>query len=198
MCGINGFTLSASHAEADVEVLQQMNQALEHRGPDDARTVIHGRCAMGVQRLAIVDVDNGRQPMQTSDGRFTTVFNGELYDYKHMRSELERAGVTFQTQSDTEVLLKSYTEYGIGALDQFNGMFAFAISDVQDGSVLLVRDQLGIKPLYYYHAPDGTLVFSSELGALVANPVVPRQLDHESLSMLLVDRFIDDPFTLFN
>ena len=91
----------------------------------------------------------------------------------------------------------SYTEYGIGALDQFNGMFAFAISDVQDGSVLLVRDQLGIKPLYYYHAPDGTLVFSSELGALVANPVVPRQLDHESLSMLLVDRFIDDPFTLF-
>jgi asparagine synthase (glutamine-hydrolysing) len=201
VCGINGFTYAARAAaddEGELALVRAMNDALIHRGPDDGGEITHGRAILGMRRLSIVDVEHGHQPMRSADGRFAIVYNGELYDYREARVTLEKRGVALATQSDTEVVLQSYALHGLSCLDSFNGMFAFAIADADDGSLLLVRDQIGIKPLYYYHAADGTLVFSSELGALLRHPGVPRRLDHESLAMLLVDRYVADPYTLFD
>lgn len=197
MCGINGFTLEGSGNRGDSLTVERMNEQLAHRGPDEGGTILHGRCALGMRRLSIIDVVHGHQPMQTRDGRYAIVYNGELYDYKQMRAQLEARGIAFETHADTEVVLRSYATDGLACLDRFNGMFAFAISDAMEGSLLLVRDQIGIKPLYYYLAHDGNLVFSSELGSLISHSAVPRRLDHDSLATLLVDRWIAEPFTLF-
>lgn len=198
MCGINGFTTRGRTAGTpDLEVLEQMNAALVHRGPDEGGTTAHGRSALGIRRLSIIDVAHGQQPMCTRDGALAVVFNGELYDYTRRRQDLLARGADFDTHCDTEVILQSWAHDGPACLDDFNGMFGFAVSNARDGSLTLVRDQIGIKPLYYYHAPAGDLYFSSELGSLVAHPAVPRQLDHDSLAMLLVDRYVADPYTMY-
>ncbi len=194
MCGING---SVQRGAADPRHVEQMNAALRHRGPDDGGVIALGSVALGMRRLSIVDLAGGHQPMQTSDGRFTIVYNGELYDYAVLRAELERTGAIFRTSSDTEVLLQHYARHGRATLDAINGMFAFAIHDRDDDSVFVARDPIGIKPLYYWQGPSGELVFSSELGSLLAHPSVPRKLDQRALAMLLVDRAVGDPMTLF-
>ena len=194
MCGING---SVQRGAADASHVERMNAALRHRGPDDGGVIALGSVALGMRRLSIVDLAGGHQPMQTSDGRFTIVYNGELYDYAVLRAELERTGAVFRTSSDTEVLLQHYARHGRDTLSAINGMFAFAIHDRDDGSVLVARDPIGIKPLYYWQGPSGELVFSSELGSLLAHPSIPRKLDQRALAMLLVDRAVGDPLTLF-
>jgi asparagine synthase (glutamine-hydrolysing) len=192
MCGINGF----AGAPGGLEVVARMNDALLHRGPDEGGVLDLGFAALGMRRLSIVDVRDGHQPMGSSDGRFHLVYNGELYDFELARRALQARGLEFRTRSDTEVVLQSWVADGEACLRGFNGMFAFALADARERSVTLVRDVVGIKPLYYWHGPAGELAFSSELGSLLAHPSVPRRLDRRSLEMLLMDRYVADPYTL--
>ncbi|MCY3004176.1 MAG: asparagine synthase (glutamine-hydrolyzing) [Planctomycetota bacterium] len=195
MCGINGYVYRAG-AVGRLDLAEAMNAAMLHRGPDEGGAVDAGFVALAMRRLSIVDVRDGHQPMRSEDGRFTLVYNGELYDFAALRSELEGLGHSFRTRSDTEVLLRSWMQRGLRCLSTFNGMFAFAIADRSDGSLVIARDPLGIKPLYWWLGPGGELVFSSELKSLLAHPSVPRKLDRRSLEMLLVDRYVADPWTM--
>ncbi len=195
MCGINGYALPTG--AIDLRIVEAMNSALHHRGPDEGGVLDAGLAGLGMRRLSIVDLAGGSQPMRTANERFSLVYNGELYDFAHERNELRARGAHFRTGSDTEVLLEAWAHDGTAALERFNGMFAFAVSDRESGELVLVRDPVGIKPLYYWLGPDGELVFSSELTSLLAHPRVPRKLDRRSLAMLLVDRCVSDPWTLF-
>ena len=195
MCGINGYAYRRGH-EGDTSIALAMNAALLHRGPDEGGAVDAGMAALAMRRLSIVDVRDGHQPMRSDDGRFTIVYNGEIYDCGALREELRAAGHGFHTRSDTEVILHAFMQRGLRSLPLFNGMFAFAIGDRSDGSLVLARDPLGIKPLYWWSGPSGELVFSSELRSLLAHPAVPRKLDRRSLEMLLVDRYVADPWTM--
>src|SRR4051812_37330822 len=149
-----------------------MLERLVHRGPDAEGIADDAGVAFGSRRLAVIDPAGGAQPMRTPDGRFTLVFNGAIYNYVELRDELKREGVRFRTSSDTEVLLRLLAARGEAALERLNGMFAFALHDRDDGSVLLVRDPLGIKPLYWTQTPSGELVFASEIKALLRHPDV--------------------------
>lgn len=179
MCGIVG--LAGAQEDAWVEA---MNAGIVHRGPDD-EGVFRDReagLALAMRRLAIIDIETGRQPMRTPDGRFTLVYNGEIYNAAALRRELEAAGERFATDhSDTEVLLRLYAREGEACLARLNGMFAFAVHDRERGTLFLARDHAGIKPLYYTHR-DGRFAFASELKALLPLPFVARELDRASLS----------------
>lgn len=199
MCGINGFMRpSGVAALADPLVVERMNDALVHRGPDDGGVAALGRAALGMRRLAIVDLAGGHQPMATTDGRFTIVYNGEVYDHDVARRRLAASGVAFRTHSDTEVILELFAARGLASLDELNGMFAFAVHDRDTETLVLARDPIGIKPLYYWLGADGELVFSSELASLLEHPRVPRRLDRSSLTTLLIDRCVGDPWTMFD
>lgn len=195
MCGINGYVYRAGY-KGDLSTALAMNAALLHRGPDEGGAVDAGVAALAMRRLSIVDVRDGHQPMQSEDERYTLVYNGEIYDCVGLREELRAAGHAFHTRSDTEVILRAFQQRGLRALPAFNGMFAFAICDRSDGSLVLARDPLGIKPLYWWSGPAGELVFSSELRSLLVHPSIPRKLDKRSLEMLLVDRYVSDPWTM--
>ncbi|MBM3990195.1 MAG: asparagine synthase (glutamine-hydrolyzing) [Planctomycetes bacterium] len=195
MCGINGYVYRAGR-HGDTSVALAMNAALAHRGPDEGGAVDAGVAALAMRRLSIVDVRDGHQPLRSDDDRFALVYNGEIYDSGALRDELRAMGHVFHTRSDTEVILHAFMERGLRSLASFNGMFAFAICDRRDGSLVLARDPLGIKPLYWWSGSGGELVFSSELRSLLAHPSVPRKLDHRSLEMLLVDRYVADPWTM--
>lgn len=196
MCGING-VLRAGASEQDLMHVSIMNAALAHRGPDDSGLLKFDFGAIGMQRLALVDIDNGHQPLRTHDGDWSIVFNGEIYNYLELREAFRRRGYRFSTESDTEVLLASIVLDGIESVGNLNGMFAFAAVDHRAGKAYLARDRWGIKPLFYYKSPAGSLYFSSEIRGLTSNPDVPRRIDRASLKTLLVDRFVADPWTLF-
>ncbi len=177
MCGIVGLVGTRSPGD-----LAAMNALIAHRGPDDAGLVEAPELgvALGVRRLAILDLAGGRQPMTTPDGRFTIVYNGEIYNAPELRATLERDGERFATDhSDTEVVLRLYAREGAAALARLNGMFAFAILDREQRTLFCARDRLGIKPLYYLSQP-GRFALASELKALLALPGVPRELDPQS------------------
>jgi asparagine synthase (glutamine-hydrolysing) len=195
MCGINGYTAAAGE-RVELRWAEAMNSALAHRGPDEGGAIALGFAALAMRRLSIVDVQGGHQPMRSDDGHFALVYNGEIYDTAALRGELAKLGHAFRTRSDTEVLLHAWREHGLDALPRLDGMFAFAIADTRERSLWIARDALGIKPLYWWLGPRGELVFSSELKSLLAHPLVPRQLDRRSLEMLLVDRYVADPWTL--
>lgn len=197
MCGINGVLSSRCTAELR-NIVSSMNSALAHRGPDDGGIAELPCGVMGMRRLSIIDIAGGHQPMSNSDNTHSIVYNGEIYDYRALRARLMREGMLFKTQCDTEVVLNAYVKYGVQALELFNGMFAFAIVDSEKRSAILARDRIGIKPLFYYLDNNGDLVFSSELNSLLACPFVPRRLDRESLQTLMVDRYVQDPWTLFD
>jgi len=177
MCGIAGWVGARGGGR---DVLDVMLRALEHRGPDDTGRHLDGEVALGMTRLSIIDLVTGRQPMTTDDGMATLVFNGEIYNYRDVRAELTARGRRFATRSDTEVLLRAWEHWGDACLEHLRGMFAFAIWDKQQRRLLLARDRLGKKPLYYWHR-DGLLVFASEPKALLRHPAVSRALDPVAL-----------------
>jgi asparagine synthase (glutamine-hydrolysing) len=172
-----------------------MTRRLAHRGPDGEGFWIDQphRVHLGHRILAIVDLANGRQPMLTADSKLAITFNGEIYNHRELRRELELAGHQFRTDhSDTEVLLYAYRQWGPKMLSRLNGMWAFAIYDSDRREVFLSRDRFGKKPLFYYF--DGsTLVFASELTSLIQHPVVPRSFDQEALKKLFAYGFIPAP-----
>jgi asparagine synthase (glutamine-hydrolysing) len=179
-----------------------MSKGLKHRGPDDAGISIwpgtekRSWAAFAHRRLSIIDLSEaGHQPMPTADGRFTIIFNGEIYNYRTLKRELESEGVNFQSHSDTEVLLQLYTHRGTDCLRLLRGMFAFAIRNNQDGSIFIARDPLGIKPLYYYQT-NNLLIFASELRALLASGLVPRRLSPSGLLSYLQTGSVSAPTTI--
>src|SRR5882672_4266749 len=155
MCGINGFAL-AHGLRVQASIAEAMNDTLAHRGPDHGGLADLGFATLAMRRLAIVDVRDGQQPMVSDDGRHVLVYNGELYDFARLRQALELRGHVFRTRADTEVLLRAWVSDGLDALPALNGMFAFAVADTHEKSLVLVRDPIGIKPLYYFHGADGS------------------------------------------
>jgi len=193
ICGLVGYGPATGPA-----TVREMTAALAHRGPD-AQAVwcdAQGRCSLGHVRLSIIDLEGGAQPMHSADGRYTIVFNGEIYNFQLLRKELEQSGHVFRTRSDTEVLLEAYAEWGLDALPRLGGMFAFAIFDAVEGSLVVARDRVGIKPLYYHYA-DGKLAFASEIKSLFKMPGLPRRLDYPALVDYLTLGYPIAPATFF-
>ena len=194
MCGITGAVPGV-----DRSVLQRMTAALAHRGPDGTGIFddpLRGAVSLGHCRLAVIDLPGGRQPMTSADGRWTLVFNGEIYNFRDLRRELESSGVAFRTASDTEVLLEAWARWEAGALEKLRGMFALALWDGREKALWLVRDRLGLKPLYYTQAA-GSLLFGSEIKALLAHPAVAPELRPSALDDYLTFLYVPAPQTIF-
>lgn len=196
MCGICG--LISAPADVDhVAVVARMNALLVHRGPDDQGQFNDPTTALAMRRLAIIDVAGGHQPMVNEDRSLVIVFNGEIYNYRELRRELETTGRhRFRTHSDTEVVLHAFEEFGTGTPERLEGMFALCIYRTTDHSLFFARDRFGEKPLFYWHQGD-TLAFSSELASLLAWDGIPRRLDLEGLYFYLRRAIVPAPWTTF-
>lgn len=198
MCGINGVVGQFGSSVADLVV--EMNKDTAHRGPDDqgVYTSSGEGIALGHRRLSILDLSpDGHQPMSDPSGLVHLVFNGEIYNYRELRADLESRGDHFRSRTDTEVLIYLYLEHGEQMLERLNGMFAFAIWDTRTATLFAARDHFGIKPFYYTHLPDGRLLFSSEIKALLVCPEVPREINLPALSDYLSFMWVSDPLTMF-
>ena len=195
MCGIYGL-YQRNGAGADADLLKRMGDVIIHRGPDDSGAMVDGPCAIGMRRLSIIDLAGGHQPIRSRDGRFSIVCNGEIYNYRELRAELIAAGQVFTTNSDSEVLLLGYAEWGETVLERLNGMYGFAIWDARSRSLLVGRDRLGIKPIYYLD--DGRrIAFASEAKALLELPGVERAIDPAALGSYLELGYVPAPLSMF-
>ena len=180
MCGITGI-INLDNSPVPLPVLQGMTDAIAHRGPDGEGHWIEGNVGLGHRRLSIIDLSAaGFQPMVSADHRYWLSYNGEVYNFRELRSELEAKGYWFRSQTDSEVVLNALAEWGTKALDRFNGMFAFALWDRKDRTLLLARDRYGIKPLYT-SLQNNTFAFGSEQKAILAMPEFKRQVDKPAL-----------------
>src|SRR5215213_842696 len=198
MCGINGIALSSrSRRELDVRVLERMRDVITHRGPDDAGVYVDGRVGLGHRRLSIVDVAAGHQPMPNEDGALQVIYNGEIYNHADYREGLEARGHVYRTHCDTETILHLYEEHGPACVKHFRGMFAFAIWDARGKELFVARDRLGVKPLYYVHADDGSLYFASEIKALLEAGAVRPELNYPALPDYLANHSTSGEETLF-
>lgn len=208
MCAINGFNFE------DEGLIRKMNQITRHRGPDDSGVFLDDSLSLGHNRLSIIDLSPaGHQPMLSEDGNFTIVFNGEIYNFKELKKELKERGYNFFSNSDTEVILKSYQEYGENCLDKFNGIFSFAIWDKNKKELFLARDCIGAKPLYYFWDGSSTghstlrisdsmssgqakFIFSSEIKAIIAHDI-SREINLDALNLYFSLSYIPQPLTIF-
>jgi asparagine synthase (glutamine-hydrolysing) len=195
MCGICG-VLSPNGAAADRALLERMNDTLVHRGPDSGGVFAENGAGIAARRLAIIDLETGDQPLSNEDGSIAVVQNGEIYNYRELRTELERKGHRFRTQGDTEVLAHLYEERGTRFAEELRGMFAVAILDLPRRRLVLARDRFGIKPLYY-HVSGEALYFASELKALLAHPGLSREIDPDALEAFLAFSFVPAPLSIF-
>ncbi|MEI6128050.1 MAG: asparagine synthase (glutamine-hydrolyzing), partial [Pseudomonadota bacterium] len=179
-------------------MLSRMTASLNHRGPDGTGTWLglNGTVGLGQTRLAIIDLESGKQPMFSADGRYVIVFNGEIYNFQQLRNELRQKGQPFQTNSDTEVIMEAFRVWGKDCLKRFHGMFAFAVFDIITQQLFLARDQVGIKPVYYAHTADG-FFFGSELKAILTVPNFPRRLNHKAVADFFVLGYPLMPHTFF-
>jgi asparagine synthase (glutamine-hydrolysing) len=193
MCGIYGHLTTS---ELSVRCAEEGTDFLSHRGPDERGTALLGNVFLGMRRLSIIDVSGGQQPIWNEDQTRCIVYNGELYNFNDLRPELESSGHRFRTRSDTEVVLHAYEEWGPDCLRRFNGMFAFAIWDKRENRLFLARDRIGEKPLYYYK-DSKRLIFSSEIKAILADPVVPRRLNPRGLANFLCFGHAVAPETIY-
>lgn len=196
MCGIYGILDLGSGRHADPALAQRMGDVARHRGPDDAGCFAGGAILLGMRRLSIIDVAGGHQPLASADGSIQVVCNGEIYNFRELRHELEAGGVRFATGSDSEVLVHLYARHGPSMVERLDGMFGFAIWDGARQRLVLGRDRLGIKPLYYV-VGDGRLVFASEIKSLLQVPGVKAEIDMGSLEQLLYLGYVTGPRTMF-
>jgi len=191
MCGICGFNWK------DENLIGKMTDQMLHRGPDQSGSFCDEDVSLGHRRLSIIDLsEHGRQPMHNEDKSVALVFNGEIYNFQELRPELEAKGHVFSCNSDSEVIIHAYEEYGPDCLQKFRGMFAFAIWDRKDKSIFIARDRIGIKPLYYHYS-KGRITFASEIKAILQNPEVPRRLNRQALYDYMGFEFVPAPETMF-
>ncbi|MGH7378353.1 MAG: asparagine synthetase B family protein, partial [Candidatus Methylomirabilales bacterium] len=197
MCGIAGRVNFRSGAPVDAALIQRMCDLLAHRGPDGAGIHVDGPVGLGHRRLAIIDLSPAaRQPMASDDARLWITYNGEVYNFRELRADLESRGHRFRSQSDTEVILAAYREFGARCLDRLRGMYAFAIWDSRARTLFLARDRLGKKPLYYLLDGDG-IAFASEPKAFLADPSFKAQPNLEAISNYLTYQYVPSPLTAF-
>jgi asparagine synthase (glutamine-hydrolysing) len=196
MCGICGIYNYATGAPADPARVEAMAQSIRHRGPDDDGFHYDGPLGLGFRRLSIIDLATGHQPLCDENATRWVVLNGEIYNYRELRRELEAAGHRFRTRTDTETIAHGHEEWGADVTNRLNGMFGFALWDAPRRELLLARDPLGIKPLYWYD--DGhRLLFASEIKAILQDETVTREIDLESLAVFLAYGYVPSPRTLF-
>lgn len=197
MCGIVGYFDYQSTRSLEETILANMTHAIEHRGPDDAGLFQAPGVGLGHRRLAIIDLNQGKQPIYNHDHSIVIVFNGEIYNYKTLRQELSQKGYPFKTHTDTEAILAAYCIWGTACLDRLQGMFAFAIWDSNQRQLFLARDRIGIKPLYYSLLPGNRLIFASELKALMCHPEFNVTLDSQAVDQYFAFGYVPDPKTIF-
>jgi asparagine synthase (glutamine-hydrolysing) len=188
MCGICG--LVAARGEADPALVEAMNAAIVHRGPDHGAVASFGSCVLGYRRLAIIDLQTGEQPVESEDGGVAAVFNGEIYNFRELRRELEAKGHEIRGTGDSPLIPHADEEWGLGFAERLEGMFAIALWDRGAERLVLLRDRLGKKPLLYATFPDGSLAFASETKALLRLPSLPRELDLQQLDAYLALQYV--------
>ncbi|MEQ1885605.1 MAG: asparagine synthase (glutamine-hydrolyzing) [Bryobacteraceae bacterium] len=195
MCGINGILHHDPSRPVEARVIERMRAAQVHRGPDDSGAWIHQNVGFGFNRLSIIDLSGGHQPMLSEDGAICLVFNGEIYNFQELRAELSQQGHRFRTKSDTEVILCAWQQWGEQCVTKLRGMFAFVLWDERQRILFGARDRFGIKPLYYW-AGEQSFAFASELKSLLEFPDVPRKLDGTALEQFLRHRYVLAPRTI--
>lgn len=197
MCGIAGIVDLRGEREIDRDALQRMTDALAHRGPDGEGRFIAPGVGFGHRRLAIIDLEGGAQPFAPQGGAGVLTYNGEIYNYRELAETLRRDGVALATRSDTEVLAEGLARHGAAFVERLRGMFAFGYWDDGVRTLILARDRIGEKPLYYAETPDGFIVFASEIGALVASGLVEPALDPEAVADYVLYGFVPDPKSIY-
>src|SRR3954468_11469766 len=196
MCGIAGIVASDRLHDEERARLPLMRDVITHRGPDDAGLFFDERAGLAHRRLSIVDLAQGHQPLGNEDGTIQVVFNGEIYNHADIRPELEARGHRYRTRCDTETIVHAYEEWGDACVERFRGMFAFAIWDANKQRLLLARDRMGIKPLYWT-VIDGRLLFGSEIKVILESGLVRREANEAALPELLSTRYLSGAETLF-
>ena len=192
MCGLAGiFHLQTAKPVSEAR-LRAMTDMIAHRGPDGSGIWTAPGVGLGHRRLSIIDLEGGVQPMASADGRIVLIFNGEIYNFQEVRAELEALGHVFRTHSDTEVIIEGWRRWGPDCLGRLNGMFAFAIHDADRGCLFLARDRLGVKPLHYAELSDGSVIFASEMKALLAHPLFRRAPDFSAVDDYLGLGYVPD------
>ncbi|GGC19476.1 amidotransferase 1, exosortase A system-associated [Novosphingobium marinum] len=192
MCGIAGIFHLSTPKPVDPARVERMCDAMVHRGPDGHGVWTARGVGLGHRRLSIIDVAGSPQPMVSADGRAVLVFNGEIYNFRELREELRATGAEFLTDGDSEVILAAWQRWGPGCVDHLHGMFAFAIYDCSDRSLFLARDRLGVKPLFLAEVSDGSVIFGSELKALLAHPMLRREVDPLAIEDYLAWGYVPD------
>jgi asparagine synthase (glutamine-hydrolysing) len=199
MCGITGFISKEKNlprAEREI-LLDKMCGIITHRGPDEQGALVRERAALGMRRLSIIDVKSGQQPIYSEDGNLAIVFNGEIYNFKEVKKELETLGHRFKTNSDTETIVHAYEEFGSDCLEKLRGMFAFAIWNFREETLFIARDRVGKKPLFYSLTPAGNVVFGSELKTLLAHGEIEKTIDFGALDAYLTFGYVPEEFCIF-
>lgn len=196
MCGITGIFDPAGGSEVSRTLLERMNDAQFHRGPDEGGVHVEPGVGLGHRRLSIIDLTGGKQPLYNEDESVVVVYNGEIYNFQALSGELQALGHSFRTHCDTEVIVHAWEEWGADCASRFRGMFAFAIWDRNRQTLFLARDRLGIKPLYYAHLPRGQVIFASELKSLYLHPDLPRQMDPRAVEEYFGYGYIPEPRTI--
>jgi len=197
MCGISGIFNIHQAPSVDGNLLQTINRVQAHRGPDDEGYFIDHNIGLAHRRLSIIDLSGGHQPVFNEDKSVCVVFNGEIYNFESLVSELTHLGHHFSTHSDTEVIVHAWEEWGVNCIERFKGMFAFALWDTQKQQLFIARDRLGKKPLYYSKTSNGQFIFASELKVLQAHPETDKTLRNEMAEEFLMFGYIPDPYTAF-
>ena len=195
MCGIFGY-FSRNQKSLDGTILSEMGRAIQHRGPDDQGIFVGRGVALGNQRLSIIDIEGGHQPFVSDDGTMVAVQNGEIFNFVELAQEAALAGNPCRTKSDTEVLLRLYELHGIEFVSRLNGMFAIAIYDAREGKLHLVRDRIGVKPLYV-HDDGNQLTFGSEIKAMLPAMKHRPGMDEEALHHYLTFNYVPPPLTMY-
>lgn len=196
MCGIVGIAYQGSRS-VEREILEKMNSAILHRGPDEDGFYLKESVGLAMRRLAIIDLAGGQQPIFNHDQSKVIVFNGEIYNFQQLRTDLESRGHIFKTNSDTEAIIHLYDEFGVDCVQHLRGMFAFAIWDEREKSLFLARDRVGKKPILYSHQPNGDLIFGSEFKALLQHPSISREVDYSAIDSYLSYLCVPAPQTAF-
>ncbi|MEW6735362.1 MAG: asparagine synthase (glutamine-hydrolyzing), partial [Acidobacteriota bacterium] len=196
MCGICGIVAFDLAEPINPELIRRMNDQMQHRGPDDYGYYLNNNVALGHRRLSIIDLNGGHQPISNEDDTLWIVFNGEIFNHNLLRRELELKGHIFRTNSDTEAIVHCYEEYGSSCAEKLRGMFAFAIWDQLRHQLLIVRDRLGKKPIYYYQN-NKFFIFASEIKSLLVHPAVEAEIDLLALDHYLSLRYVPGPLTMF-